>query len=322
MIYINSGLIEDAGINWSETMEVIENTVHTLAENDFAQPIKPYLRYRNMENRIIAMPAFIGGKYNKAGIKWISSFPGNLSKGIPRAHSVIILNEVETGKPEAVFNTPLLSIIRTASVSGVFAKNFLEARKLSKVNIGIIGFGPIGIHHYKLFSQIFAGVIDKVFLYDIRGIERSKYAFLKDNVEIVNSWQEAYHDSDIFMTCTVSKAPYIDEKPKAGSLQLNVSLRDYKDEIYEYVKSSVFVDDWMEACRENTDIERLHLNKGLSEKQTYSIQDAVYRNAIESIPSDVPVMFNPMGMAVFDISIASYYLQKINDRNIGIALAD
>ncbi len=50
-------------------------------------------------------------------------------------------------------------------------------------------------------------------------------------------WEARYDDADVFVTCTVSPAAYIDRRPKPGSLQLNVSLRDYKPEVFDWVKA-------------------------------------------------------------------------------------
>lgn len=61
MLYLNEKDIIQLGIDWSEIINVIENTVYCLNNNEYVQPVKPYLRYRNPKNRIIAMPAFVGG---------------------------------------------------------------------------------------------------------------------------------------------------------------------------------------------------------------------------------------------------------------------
>jgi len=190
MRYLNEKDLRSVGLNWNDTIDAIEDAVACLGAKDFAQPVKPYLRYGDPVNRIIAMPAFVGGKVNLAGIKWIASFPENIDNGIPRAHAVVILNNAETGKPVSIINTALLSIIRTSAVSGLMIRYFL--------------------------------------MHDLRGINKDAIdSPHKDKIVVVDSWQEAYRDTDIFITCTVSKAPYVDLPPKAGSLQLNCSLRDY-----------------------------------------------------------------------------------------------
>jgi ornithine cyclodeaminase len=96
-----------------------------------------------------------------------------------------------------------------------------------------------------------------------------------------------------------------------------VSLRDYKTDIFEYVKDSIIVDDWEEICREKTDIEMMHLEKGLEEKDTKSIIDMVVDNCMADYPAEVPIMFNPMGMAVFDMAVGTYYVREAQKKGVG-----
>jgi 2,3-diaminopropionate biosynthesis protein SbnB len=321
MFYLNTKDLERIGIDWDDSINAIEAAVRELNRNDFVQPIKPYLRYRDLKNRIIAMPAFIGGDFNIAGIKWIASFPRNLQKGIPRAHSVTILNHADTGEPVAIFNSNLLSVIRTASVTGLVIRQFNQVRPQNKISLGIIGWGPVGQHHLKMCLDILKDKISTIYLYDINKIpEYPGELDKKYRIKIVKNWEEAYTNSDIFITCTVSNGPYIDKKPKPGSLHLNVSLRDYKQDTYEYFKDAVIVDDWEEVCREKTDIEIMHLEKNLVKENTKSIIDVVCYNCLRDYPASQPVFFNPMGMAVFDIAMGKYYLNKAEECRIGLAL--
>lgn len=299
----------EIGIDWKKMVNTIEDAVKCLADNDFSQPVKPYLRYRNPKNRIIAMPAFVGGDINMAGIKWIASFPENIDSGIPRAHSVVILNDAGTGQPVGIIDTPLLSVIRTASVSGLVLQYFNELRKPETVKVGMTGFGPIGQYHARMCLDLLGDVVEKISVYDPRHVDASTLID-DDRIEVVDSWEEAYADADVFMTCTVSDAPYIDKAPKPGSLHLNVSLRDYKTDVYDWFKEAMYVDDWEEVNREKTDIEMMHIEKGLEEKDTYSIVDMVVESSFAKHNKEVPLMFNPMGMAVFDIAIGSYYYRS------------
>lgn len=322
MLYLNEANLKEVGIPWKETISIIEDTVRCIGKSDYAQPIKPYLRYRDLKNRIIAMPAFVGADINIAGIKWIASFPDNIHKGIPRAHSVVVLNEPDTGEPAAVINTALLSVIRTASVSGVMMKYFDQVRAEKEYSIGIIGWGPIGRAHLKVCDSLFGERISKVYLYDSRPVIHKEEVEFSDKSKVIvaENWQEVYENSTIFITCTVSKETYIDLKPAAGSLLLNVSLRDFKTDIYDHVKNAIIVDDWSEVCREKTDIEVMHLEKGLTEEETKSIVDVVCGHCMQQLDKEDAVMFNPMGMAVFDVAIGAYYYRQALEKGVGTIL--
>lgn len=319
MLYLNEPDLTRIGTDWEETSLVIRRAVECLGASDFAQPIKPYLRYRDLKNRIIAMPAFLGGPFNVAGIKWIASFPGNLDKGLPRAHSVIILNDADTGAPTAIINTALASIIRTASVSAFVLRAFDEVRPLHDFELGITGFGPIGQHHLAMVAALFGPRLRKARIYDVRPSQPPKGLLEPGRIEVVQSWQEAYDGADVFITCTVSPAPYIDRRPKPGSLQLNVSLRDYTPEIFDDVKGAILVDDWDEVCRESTDIEVFHKQRGLQKGDVKTIVDVVH-GAMASYPVDQPVLFNPMGMGVFDLAIATHFYEKARKLGVGTRL--
>lgn len=321
MIYLNENTILKIGIDWEKTIDVIRKTTLCLDRKDFSQPIKLFLRFRNPKNRIIAMPAFVGGKFDIAGIKWVSSFPRNIYNNIPRAHSIFVLNDSKTGIPIAMINTNMLSIIRTTSVSGLILSSFNYVRNLKNLNIGIIGWGPIGQHHYKLVTYLFRENIQNVSLYDIRKIDPKTIPARHKNItRVVDRWEDAYKNKDIVITCTVSDSTYINKKPKKGALLLNISLRDYKTSVYDYVKDGIIVDDWEEVCRENTDIENFYLKKGLKKEKTFSIIDVLDKNILKSFPKERTIMFNPMGMAVFDVAIAKYYLVAANSLKLGVIL--
>lgn len=322
MLYINEKIIKDIGVNWNDIINVIEDTVKSLEKQDIAQPIKPYLRYRDEKNRIIAMPAFVGGNIDMAGIKWIASFPDNIKKDIPRAHGIVILNDSFTGKPVSILNTTLISIMRTAGVSGALIRAYDKVKNLKKVKVGIIGWGPIGQYHFKMVTDLFGRNIENITIYDIRQIDRNTIdGAYRDKVTIADYWREAYVDADICITCTVSKAPYIDIEPKKGSLLLNVSLRDYKvTEIYDFIKKGIVVDDWEEVCREDTDVEVMYKEKGLRKDDTKSIIDVICKNGLREIPQDQAVMFSPMGMAIFDIAVGTHYFQKVQEVGNGQVL--
>ena len=72
MKYLNSDSIKELGISWSELTETIEDAIQCLEDGQTVQPIKPYLRFKDMSSRIISMPAYLGNEFDIAGIKWIA----------------------------------------------------------------------------------------------------------------------------------------------------------------------------------------------------------------------------------------------------------
>ena len=320
MIYLDDSDVKDIHLDWKQNINAIAAATQCIESKDIAQPIKPYLRYGSPQNRIIAMPAYVGGTINRSGIKWIASFPDNIKKGIARAHSVIILNNAETGQPISVINSGSISAIRTASVSGLVLKNFMELKRHKSLKVGIIGFGPIGQYHLNMCSELLGDSLEEVLLYDLKSIDQNDIPHtIREKVSIVESWEEAYANADIFITCTVSKTPYIDIKPKPGSLHLNVSLRDYKTNVFPWFKGAMIVDDWDEVCRENTDVEAFHKVNGLQENDVKLIQDVV-NGFLNTLNEDQAILFNPMGMAVFDMAIASHYLTLAKETSTGTLL--
>lgn len=321
MLYLNSQHIESIGIDWEKVIDAIRDASLAFSRGDFSQPIKPYLRYGDLINRIIAMPAYVGAPFNVAGIKWIASFPRNIDKNIPRAHSVTILNEHDTGKVIATINNAVISGIRTAGVSGLIARLYQKARELDGIRIGIIGFGPIGKLHFSMLNALLGKRIEMIRIYDLRGVDSARIPPHQTRVEIVDRWQDSYQDADIFVTCTVSDAAYVDLPPKNGSLQLNVSLRDYRPEIMRYIQR-MLVDDWDETCREETDIEVMHKKYGLQKEDTYCMTDVVCRKELWELGGEDTMMFNPMGLAIYDIAVAKLYYDLALAQGVGVMLED
>jgi len=309
MKYFNEKDVKTIYSNWQDCIDVIKNVIKS---SDYVQPIKPYLRFNDMSNRIIAMPAYVGGEYNTAGIKWIASFPKNIQKGIPRAHSVIILNNAETGEPKAIFNTPLVSILRTTSVSGVLVEKYKNECNYDNINVGIIGFGPIGQYHAKMVKEVLGTALNNLYIYDIRKDIKSDIS----GIIFSNDWADFYNEVDILITCTVSDKPYINIAPPSGQLFLNVSLRDLvaTDEILNSF-DTIIVDDWEEVNRENTDIENFHKNCGLSENDVSTIFE------LDKLDfNNNTIHFSPMGMSIFDISLATHFFNKAQNLTAGVEL--
>ena len=126
-----------------EIVELVEATYRLHGAGDSVNPPSYFLRFPDRpSSRIIALPASIGGPSRVDGLKWISSFPGNVAAGVPRASAVLILNDHDTGYPFACLEASIISATRTAASAGL-AADWLSRGRPRPTRIGFVGAGLI-----------------------------------------------------------------------------------------------------------------------------------------------------------------------------------
>ena len=62
-------------------------------------PKFPGMPKNGEDRRFMAMPAYLGGRYQMAGMKWYGSNMDNKAKGLPRSILMMMLNDKDTGAP-------------------------------------------------------------------------------------------------------------------------------------------------------------------------------------------------------------------------------
>lgn len=156
------------------------------------------------DRRFMAMPAYLGGRFGTAGMKWYGSNIENRDKGLPRSILMFILNDADTGAPLALMSANLLSAYRTGAVPGVGARHL--ARQNSKV-VGILGPGVMAKTSLSAFIAV-CPLIDTV---KVKGRGKKNLdAFLAwmsetfpqiTTVTVVDSVEEVVREADIVTFC-------------------------------------------------------------------------------------------------------------------------
>ena len=225
-LYLSEPDMIKAGVkNMDQCVEAMEDLLVTLNKGDYvmagvnhnshgAQVIFPDdPQFEGMpknadDRRFMAMPAYLGGKYQMAGMKWYGSNCGNKASGLPRSILMMMLNDKDTGAPLALMSANLVSCYRTGAIPGVGAK-YLAGKDSETVTI--IGPGVMG----RTCLLAFLSVCPKITTVKVKGRgQRSLHAFeefvkkecpLIQQVIVCDSMEEAVKDSDII--CVTSTAP-------------------------------------------------------------------------------------------------------------------
>ncbi|MQN01088.1 MAG: ornithine cyclodeaminase [Lachnospiraceae bacterium] len=191
------------------------------------------------DRRFMAMPAYLGGQFDMAGVKWYGSNAENRKKGLPRSILMLILNDKDTGAPKAFMSANILSAYRTGAVPGVGFKKF--ARE-DATTLGIVGPGVMSKTALAAALAV-RPTIDKV---KVKG--RGKASLMRFIGEVqelypdidivpVDTMEEAVRDSDIVSVSTSAPAgdpllyPYIKEDwIKPGALVESTAALRFDDD--------------------------------------------------------------------------------------------
>ena len=198
LLYLSRKDVEKVALDIHTIIQLLENAFREKGYGRVEMPPKPGIHPR--PNAFIhAMPAYIPA-LNSAGLKWVSGYPQNPSKGLPYISGLLILNDEESGIPYTVMDCTWITAYRTAAATAVAAKYL--ARPNSEV-VGILACGVQGRTNLEALLALFP--IKRVYAYDIVPQAQERYVIemsQKFNVEIigVKTAKDAVIQSDIVIT--------------------------------------------------------------------------------------------------------------------------
>lgn len=290
-----------------ELIQVVRAAYETHGDGDSSLPHSTFLRFPlQPQDRIIALPAYLGGGCRVAGIKWVSSFPENLQLGVDRASAVLILNSTQTGRPEAVLEGSVISAKRTAASAALAAQCLLTGKQVRRV--GIIGCGLINFEIARFLLALFPEV-ETLLLFDknraraVQFANKAQRVFDKVGLEIVKDVHAALRNCPLVSMATTALAPHIGDLGDCppGSAILHISLRDLTPEVI--LSCDNVVDDIDHVCRAQTSIHLAEQRVGHRDFIRCTLADllkgrAPARNGTESVS-----VFSPFGLGVLDLAV-------------------
>ncbi len=331
IVFLNNKAMRELG---ATDMQAVINDVEKVyvlnQQKDVIAPGKCVMRWgntvedENILGRINAMPGYIGGEYDMAGIKWIGSGPMNYKKGLPRASVTIILNDPDTKLPLCIADGTEVSTMRTGASGGVAIKYLAKTDAKIMTICGAGAQAPTQLEA----ALIARPGIDTLYVYDIKEENAKRFAeFATEKYPQLKAIpttdiEYAAKESDIIDCVTLASEPFIKGTwLKKGCLVMNMAdfevcydciercdkiVVDYWENIKHRMISTVALM-WKDGLLKDSDI---HAELGeilLGSKKPRENDDEI-------------IYFNAVGAGIMDIAVTARCYKSAIKGNKGITL--
>ena len=330
ILYLNGQDVERLGAaDMGQALSDVEEALKLVYKGETIVPEKIAMNFgKRLEDeatsgRINAMPGYIGGSFDMAGIKWIGSNPLNLKYGLPRASAITVLNDPKNKFPICILNGSEISAVRTGAASGVAAKYLARQDAETLMLVGA------GYQNTKQLEAIQKCIQSLKYFYVVDIVEATAKAFAetmskKLNIEVIplTSILQCDRDPDITVNATSAAVPVMDiSVARPGNLHICVGGLDHP-ELYKKA-DKIICDDWYQVRHRGSCFLALDALAG-------KIGDeAIYAKQIgEIICGDKPgresakefIYYKPVGMGILDLAVASRIYRKARAENVGVWL--
>lgn len=132
-----------------DQVDLVERTYRAMAAGRVEQPPKPGVHPRR-DAFLHAMPAYLRDD-DVAALKWVAGYPGNPARGLPTISGLVVVNDADTGLPQAVMDAAEITAARTAAASALCVDRFAPPGWRS---VAILGCGEQGQYHARALRSL------------------------------------------------------------------------------------------------------------------------------------------------------------------------
>jgi len=305
-------------------MQAVVDAYVAHAEGRTEVPHSTFLRVPGRpRDRVMALPAYLDGSRPVAGIKWISSFPGNRELGLERASAVVVLNSPDTGRPQAMLEGSLISARRTAASAAVAALHLCSSAP--DPALGVVGCGVINDEVVRFLLAARPGV-ERLLVHDLERAQAERFAAgwrrrqRGLRVEVVDGAAGVLASGRLVSIATTALEPHIDDLSScpAGTTILHISLRDLSpDTVLRCVN---ITDDADHVCRAQTSLHLAEQQVGHRAFIAGTLGD-ILRGRLRGRPDDdALVVFSPFGLGILDLAVARLAVELAGSTGRGFVL--
>jgi len=293
----------EAAVTPERALDAVRAAFVAYASGEWTMPPKVYVpAYPAGDFR--AMPALGGGH---ALLKWVTSFPGNPSHGLPTVTGVVLLSDASNGMLTAALDAGAVTALRTGAAAVLAAETLGRDGSAAVIGAGVNGRAVV---------RTFVARGRHVLLYDVDA-ERARAAAEELDAEAVS--REEALAADAVVTVTPGRDLVFTE----GSLQAgqHVSLMGAdgpgKAEIAveEMARARLFCDDWEQASHNGDLVHGVEAGRVAPDDVT-QLGDVLAGTAEGRRSDDEITAFDSTGLAIQDLAIALAALERADELDL------
>ena len=331
ILFLNNKAMARCGVqDMAAVMEDVKRVYRLTDKGDVIAPGKCVTRWgktvedENVLGRINAMPGYIGGEYDMAGIKWIGSGPMNYKQGLPRASVTMVLNDPDTKLPLCIADGTEVSAMRTGASGGVAIDQL--AKKDAAV-MTICGCGAQAVTQLQA-ALLVRPSIKTVYAYDIRPEAAERFAqnamTAHPGVQVVptQNVEQAVRESDIIDCVTLAVEPFIcGAWLKSGALVMNMA--DYEVD-YDCIRRAgkLVVDYWDSIKHRMISTVAFMWRDGLvKDEDIHGEMGQILNGSKSGRENDEEIIyFNAVGAGIMDIAVTARCYREAMEKGDGVML--
>ena len=296
----------ETAVSPDEAYDAVRDAFVSYARGEWSVPPKVYVtNYPAGDFR--AMPALGGGH---ALLKWVTSFPGNPTRGLPTVTGLVVLSDSEDGRLLAVLDAAAVTALRTAA-AGVLAADTLCRSEAS--SYAVVGCGVNGAETVRMLVAHGA----KPIVWDVDESRRRLVAE-RLGARVASSAREALECEVVLTVTPGSELLYAEGSLEPGQ---HVSLMGAdgpgKAEVAlgELGRARLFCDDWEQASHGGE--LAAGVDSGLVRREDVTELGAVLVGDLDGRRSTGDItLFDSTGLAIQDLAIAKLAYTKRDELSL------
>jgi ornithine cyclodeaminase len=306
-------------------IDAVEAAFVSLSAGQADAPLRAHIATPEREATSFFMPARIAGPGPAAlGLKVVSVFPQNFSRGEPSIYALVTVLDPASGRPLAVLDGTYLTAMRTGAASGVATRHM--ARADARV-LAVFGAGAQALP--QVLAVCAVRPIERIWIVN-RNRDRAQLlaARLRNegltiDLRIAPSVEQALADADVVCTATSAHTPVFADAALRPGTHIN-AVGAYKPSMAEVPPATVararlVVDQRQAAWAEAGDLVQARDAGLITEDHVVAElgEVAAGKAAGRTDPAQI-TLFKSVGNAVQDVAVAALALARAEELGLGV----